>query len=77
MLFRSHEPEWLEKQKALSARGNAVKSAQSSERIILARYVYMQSGGMFTNKQIAESVGMSVRWVQMNRAAIKGESTHC
>lgn len=72
-----HEPEWIEKQKALSARGNAVKSAQSAERITLARYVYMQSGRTLTNKQIAESVGMTVRWVQMNRAAIKGASTHC
>ena len=72
-----HEPKWIEKQKALSARGNAVKSAQSSERIMLARYAYMQSGGMFTNKQIAEAVGMSVEWVRKNRAAIKGTSTHC
>ena len=67
-----HEPEWIEKQKALSARGNAVKSAQSSERINLARYAYMQSGGMFTNKQIADGLGMSIKWVEKHRAAIKG-----
>ena len=67
-----HEPEWIEKQKALSARGNAVKSAQHSERITLARYVYMQSGGMLTNKQIAEAIGLSPSWVNNNRKAIKG-----
>lgn len=72
-----HEAKWLEKQKALSVRGNAVKSAQSSERVTLARYAYIQSGRTLTNKQIAESVGMSVRWVQNNREAIKGTPTHC
>ena len=72
-----HEPEWLEKQKALSARGNAVKSAQSAERITLARYAYMQSGMTLTDRQIAESVGMSVAWVRKNKAAIKVTSTHC
>ena len=44
---------------------------------MLARYAYMQSGGMFTDRQIAEAVGMSVAWVRKNKAAIKGASTHC
>src|SRR5699024_3802657 len=72
-----HEPKWIEKQKALSARGNAIKSAQRSERITLARYAYMQSGMTLTDRQIAEFVGMSVAWVRKNKAAIKGTATHC
>lgn len=71
------KPEWIELQRMRSRAGNAVKGAQKSERIALARYAYINSGMTLTNKQIAEAVGTSVRWVQMNRAAIKGESTHC
>lgn len=72
-----HEVRWLDKQRALSRRGNAVKSAQSSERVTLARYAYQSSGCTLTNRQIAEAVGMSVKWVEKNRAAIKTTATHC
>ncbi len=70
-MWDGDNPNWLKRQKARSAKGNAVKSAQKSERIAMARMAWMRSGRTLSNRELAESVGMSVSWVQMNREAIK------
>ena len=52
---------------------SAMKRSQAKDELIkAARDAYRASGGTMTNKQIADGVGMSIKWVEKHRAAIKG-----
>ena len=53
-------------------RSGAKRSQAKDELIKAARDAYRASGGTMTNKQLADGVGMSIKWVEKHRAAIKG-----
>ena len=59
-------------QTARSARASVKRTQAKDELIKAARDAYRASGGTMTNKQIADGVGMSIKWVEKHRAAIKG-----
>ena len=58
-------------QSARSARASVKRSQAKEELIKAARDAYRASVGTMTNKQIADGVGMSIKWVEKHRAAIK------
>lgn len=76
-MWQGDAPAWIAKQRKASQAAATKRSQARVDTVERARDAYLHSGMTMTNRQIAEYVGMSVKWVEKHRAAIKGDMTNC